>query len=77
MKVAVKTFGNLRRFLPDQRQGEHIELADDATVLHVLAALGIPENEAWRVSRNGVLVSMDQALAEADLVSVFAPVGGG
>lgn len=77
MKVAVKTFGNLRRFLPDQRQGEWVELASGATVLDLLGFLGIPENEAWRVSCNGALVSLNHSLSDGDQVSIFAPVGGG
>jgi sulfur carrier protein ThiS len=77
MRVAVRTFGNLRRYLPDGGQGASVSLSETATIRDVLDALGIPENEAWRVSLNGTLVSVEAALSDSDEVSVFAPVGGG
>jgi sulfur carrier protein ThiS len=77
MRVSVRTFGNLRRYLPEGGQGAVISLPDVATVRDLLATLGIPENEAWRVSLNGALVGIDEALSDSDEVGVFAPVGGG
>lgn len=77
MKVLVRTYGNLRRYLPDHQQGAPVEVEDSVTVGALLAALGIPESEAWRVSRNGGLVDLDEMLFDGDQVSVFAPVGGG
>jgi len=77
MRVAIRTFGNLRQFLPEHAQGAPLIVPDNVPISQLLAQLGIPENEAWRVSRNGILVQLDDVLSEGDEVNVFAPVGGG
>lgn len=77
MKVSVKAYGNLRRYLKEG--GGQAELLFDAPVSvgEVLLRLGIPVADAWRISVNGELISEDHLLRDGDVVSVFSPVGGG
>ncbi len=53
MKVSVKAYGNLRRYLKEG--GGQAELLFDAPVSvgEVLLRLGIPVADAWRISVNG------------------------
>lgn len=77
VKLSVKAYGDLRRFL--QAPGGRAELSLDAPprARDVLLQLGIPLGEAWRISVNGQLVGEDHLLQDGDEMSVFSAVGGG
>ncbi len=77
MRVAVKAYGNLRRYLQTGVGEAEVEVADSATVRDLLEQLGIPVGDAWRISLNGDLVSDDQPLHDGDRLRLFPVVSGG
>ncbi len=77
MKVAVKAYGNLRRYLSTSTGEAEVELAEPATVRDLRGQRGIPVGDAWRISLNGDLVSDDQPLRDGDRLRLFPVVSGG
>ena len=79
MKVGVRLFATLVRYLPEDGQGgsADLEIAEGSTVGDVTAALGIPA-DLQRV----ILVNDDDAdegrrLRGGDVVTLFPPLAGG
>lgn len=77
MKVKVRAFGDLVRYMPAGRETVLLEVPEKSTVMSVLGYLGIPESEVWMVTVNGERSQDDRALQDHDEVLVFAPVTGG
>lgn len=77
MKVSLKLYGNMRRYLPPG--ADRLELSVDAgsNIEEVLRTLGISDSEVWAVSVNGEVVDRHYMLGPHDSVEVFAPVAGG
>ena len=74
MQVAVKLFAHFRnnRFKKEVRT-----IAPGVTVGAIDTELSIAEEEVGVVLINGRHGSLDQALAEGDILSLFPLVGGG
>ena len=79
MKVTLKLFASLRRYLPEGHNGVSctLELSDGAKVEDVFNKLNIAENQPQIILVNGLFCGSDQDLKEADILSVFPPVAGG
>lgn len=79
MRVEVKVFASLRRYLPGVSLGEgkEVELPAASSGRDLLALLGIPEGEAAIFLVNGRRADPAVPLQEGDRVSVFPPLGGG
>ena len=82
MNVTVTLFADLRRFGPKDHEGPiPVTLEDGACVEEMLAAVGIPEDEAIRgeitVGLNGDLGKRDSVLNDGDDVLLFSPMEGG
>jgi molybdopterin converting factor small subunit len=84
MKVRVKLFASLRRFIPSESgapripgAGFEVELRGGATLGELVAVLEIPPEEARVAFVNGITHDMDWELKPEDEVGVFPPVGGG
>ena len=79
VRVEVRLYANLRRYVPQLGLGEAIELEIDegATLRHVFTRLGLPESEVKRVIVNGVSRGYEYVLLDRDRVAIFPPVAGG
>ena len=74
MHVEVRLFATLRNQRFDNRV---IELRDGATVSDALGQLNIPESAATLRLLAGRCATLDQKLADGDVLSLFPPLGGG
>ena len=79
MKVMVKLYGTLRRYISDYRHedGIEVEISDGARVRDLLAHLEIPESQGGIVIVDAQLMKPDDKLGDGAKVNVFQPVFGG
>lgn len=79
MRVRVRLFAGLGRYLPDAPLGVHtsLDLPGDATVADLLDALQVPPAEARVVFVNGRARPLDWRLQPDDELGVFPLIGGG
>ncbi len=80
MKVTVKLFATLRKYLPPDATGgkAEVELPDGATVRQLVERLGIPQSAARLVMVDGEhCPELDTPLQDGQTVSIFPPVAGG
>ena len=77
MRLTVRLFGDLRRYLPRGQELLEIDLPEDATPSAVLQQIGIHPGEVWLVRANKQIISEDTPLRDGDDLEVFEPVGGG
>lgn len=79
MKVTVRVYATLRRYLPEGSAHNPIELElpDGATVGELLKRLGLPQDAVKVVFVNGRHAEFEHPLADGDQVGVFPPVAGG
>lgn len=77
MQVAVHAPGYLGQQTGRDSPSVRVSFPSEATVQALLAELGIPAGEVWRVAVNGTLVSDTYHLHDNDRVMIFQPIGGG
>ncbi|MCL5074542.1 MAG: MoaD/ThiS family protein [Chloroflexi bacterium] len=77
MKISIRLFGDLRRFLAPGQDTLEVVLSEGSTVHDLIRTLNLPHGEIWVVSINGTLATREQDLKDGDKVEIFAPVGGG
>lgn len=79
MKVEARLFATLAAYLPEEGDGRGatLELADGSTVQDVVRSLRIPDDMPFLVMLNGRDASLDQPLADGDVLSLFPPLAGG
>ncbi len=79
MKIEVNLFASLRRFLPEQAEGNSFSMRLDqgATVAQVLEKLNIPAEMPKVIFINGIIVKREAILKDGDKAGIFPPVAGG
>ena len=77
MRLTVRLFGDLRRYLPRGQETIEMELPEGATPSAVFEQLGIHPGEVWLVRANKEIVSEETPLGDGDDLEIFEPVGGG
>jgi len=79
IKIEVRVFATLRRYLPDLGIGEAktIELAEGTTFRELCDHLALPFDEVKIIMRNGIQTEMDEILADGDRIAYIPAVGGG
>lgn len=77
MKITVKVYGHLRRYLPENAETAVLEMENGSTVGDLLSSRKIPDEDIWVVTRNGERATGTTVLADGDEVCIFTPVGGG
>lgn len=76
MEVTVRTWGNLRRFLPAGVDTATVQVPDGATIDDLTAQLALAD-EVWAVAVNGEVVSFSTRLSAGDQVLLFDHLHGG
>jgi molybdopterin synthase sulfur carrier subunit len=74
MKVEIKLFASLQKFMPN---AEKVELDNNCTVLDLLEKIGINSSEVAITLVNGRHVELDQTLYGGETVAIFPPIAGG
>jgi sulfur carrier protein ThiS len=79
MKVRVRLFGTLRRYVPDYdpEHGLEIEIPDGGKVQDLLAHLEISKSSATVASVNDRIAKMDDELVDGSRVNLIQPAHGG
>jgi len=83
MKVTLKLYASLGRFLPDgaERNQIRLEVADDTTIVGLLDRYNVPREACHLVLVNGLFQPPDTrasvALNDGDELAVWPPVAGG
>jgi len=79
MRVKVRTYATLCRYIPGVSAGTpvEIELPDGAPVSELIEKLKIPAREVKVAFVNGRTRPFDWLLEKGDEVGIFPPVGGG
>ena len=79
MKVKIKLYGTLRRYVPDYRHedGIEVEIPDGARVRDLLAHLEISKSQGGIVAVGGRIMKADDKLADGASVNVLQAVFGG
>jgi molybdopterin synthase sulfur carrier subunit len=80
MKIELKLYASLARFMPSEK-GESganmLEVDEGTTISDLLEALKVPTNHIKLIFVNGIHAKGDHVLKEGDRVGVFPPVAGG
>jgi len=79
MKINVRLFGTLGRDFPqhDPAAGFEVEMAENATVVDLLAYLKVAESRGAVVAVNGKIMKPAEILPGGAVVNVFQSVFGG
>jgi len=81
VNIELKMFTTFREYLPPESINEKaaMSLDEGSTLENLMHILGIPMDKTRIVVINGISHGVDNrtTLAEGDIVSFFAPVGGG
>ncbi|MBI3987985.1 MAG: MoaD/ThiS family protein [candidate division NC10 bacterium] len=81
MKIELRLFATLRRYLPpgSERGKVLLDLQDGLTVEGLIERLGIPPELAELTVVNGRTLERDlkEKLRDGDVVSIFPPIAGG
>lgn len=77
IRVRVRAYGQLRRYLPGGAGEAELAVAKDSTLADLLSMLGVGEEEAWLLALNDQVVEPEARLREGDEVELMLPIGGG
>lgn len=79
MKITVKVYGTLTKYLPnyDHEKGLELEFPDNADAAALIDNLGIPRPNVGLVSVNGQPASAGDPFPDQAVVKVFQPIFGG
>ena len=79
MRVEVRLFATLARYLPNDTDGgaTFLDVAEGSTVADVASVLGIPAALSRIILVNDLDAADDRRLAAGDVVTLFPPLAGG
>jgi sulfur-carrier protein len=79
MKVELRLYASLGRYLPENREGNFciMEIDPGTTVQKLLHKLNIPPEAPKVIFLNGIHARGDEVLKEGDRLGAFPPVAGG
>jgi len=79
MRVEVRVFATLRRYLPELGIGEAkiVEVAPDTTFGELSDLLRLPSEEVKICIRNGLHAEAQDLIEDGDRIAFFPPIAGG
>jgi molybdopterin converting factor small subunit len=77
MKIKIRLFSTLKRYLPEGKDGSEREIPERSRVGEVMTGLGIPKATMAVILVNGRLADGDKELSPGDELVLFPPVEGG
>jgi len=79
MKIEVRVFATLRRYLPELGVGEPkiVELPEGATFEELRELLGLPLEEIKIIMRNGIQTEMNDVVEDGDRIAYAPATAGG
>ncbi|MBN1105856.1 MAG: MoaD/ThiS family protein [Deltaproteobacteria bacterium] len=80
MRIELRLYASLSRYMPVQGSGgqpEMAEVAEGTTIRELLEGLGVPLGAIKVIFLNGIHAKGEAVLKEGDRVGVFPPVAGG
>ncbi|MEN8171368.1 MAG: MoaD/ThiS family protein [Chloroflexota bacterium] len=79
MKVEVRVFATLRKYMPGFGIGEPkiVELADGTTFAELRDQLALPAEEVKVIMRNGLQADLNELIADGDRIAYIPAVAGG
>jgi len=79
LKIEVRVFATLRRYVPELGVGEpkKMELPEGTTFDELRKQLGLPAEEIKIIMRNGIQAEMGDVIADGDRIAYVPAVGGG
>ncbi len=79
MKVDLRLYASLSRFLPEGKEGNSciVEIDPGTTIQELFHKLNIPPEAPKVIFLNGIHAQGDEVLKEGDRVGAFPPVAGG
>jgi len=79
MKIEVRVFATLRKYLPELGIGEPkiIELHKGTTLEDLRKQLNLPLEEVKVIMRNGIQAELEEFVKDGDRIAFIPAVGGG
>jgi len=79
MKIEVRLYASLGRYLPDEREGNScvLEVPPGTTIQDLFLRLKIPSDAPKIIFLNGIHARGEEVLKDGDRVGAFPPVAGG
>jgi molybdopterin converting factor small subunit len=80
MKIELKLFASLGRYMPQEKEGkssELMEIHEGARVRDIINRLGIPDHAVKILFLNGIHAKGEDRLKDGDRLAVFPPIAGG
>jgi len=79
MKIEVRLFASLARFMPDKsiKKPYAMDVQEGATIADVFQSLDVPEESVKLIFLNGIHAASSQVLKDGDRLGVFPALGGG
>ena len=79
MKIEVRVFATLRKYIPELGIGEPkiVELAEGTTFEDLREMLGLPLEEIKIIMRNGIQTEMEEIIKDGDRIAYAPAVAGG
>lgn len=79
MKVELRLYASLSRYLPERKEGNScmMEIDPGTTIQELMHKLQIPPEAPKVIFLNGIHAQGNEVLKEGDRVGAFPPVAGG
>ena len=79
MKIKVRVFATLRKYIPDLKLGQtkEMQVEEGVSIADLYKFLNIPVEEIKLAYVNGIFCEPDSILKEGDEIGIFPPIGGG
>lgn len=79
IRITVKVFGTLRKYVPDydHEKGIKLDILEGSTLGDLIYILRLPPNEARLIFVKGISKKITDTLRDLDEVSIFLPIAGG
>jgi len=79
IKVEVRVFATLRKYMPGYDIGEAkvIEISEGTTLEELRAQLKLPLDEVKVIMRNGIQSELEEKIEDGDRIAYIPAVGGG